>query len=458
MLDVDYLVIGAGAMGMAFVDTLIDETDYTVALVDRYHQPGGHWNKAYPFVRLHQPSSFYGVNSTSLGSGRIDQSGWNKGLSELATAAEVCAYYDCILNQKLIPTGRVSFFPMNTSDGANRIRSVSGVSTEFNVKRRVVDATYMNVTVPSMRPPGYEVDEQVICIPINDLVKLDRSFENYVVIGAGKTGIDACLWLLKIGINPDQIHWVMPRDSWLLDRAALQPDPQFLDSIRAGVAAQNDAIMKASSIDDLFDRLESAKRLLRLSLDIKPSMYRCATVSTDEFAQLKHIRNVVRMGRVRSIERGSVQLDDGELQLATDTVYVDCSADGLERRPSLPVFQDKRMTLQTIRSCQQVFSASFIAHVEADYANDEEKNSLCGVVPHPDSATDWIRANIGNNRNQIRWIDDERLQKWLAACRLNGARAARPPLPEDPTERRNAIEQSKKAMTALNERLTTLLQ
>ena len=53
--ETDYLVVGAGAMGMAFVDTLLSETDKTVALVDAGHQPGGHWTAAYPFVRLHQP-------------------------------------------------------------------------------------------------------------------------------------------------------------------------------------------------------------------------------------------------------------------------------------------------------------------------------------------------------------------------------------------------------------------
>ena len=66
-LEADYLVVGAGGMGMAFVDTLLAETDATVVMIDRMHQPGGHWNLAYPFVRLHGPSSFYGVNSKPLG-------------------------------------------------------------------------------------------------------------------------------------------------------------------------------------------------------------------------------------------------------------------------------------------------------------------------------------------------------------------------------------------------------
>ncbi len=33
------------------------------SIVDRNDQPGGHWTTAYPFVRLHQPSAYYGVNS-----------------------------------------------------------------------------------------------------------------------------------------------------------------------------------------------------------------------------------------------------------------------------------------------------------------------------------------------------------------------------------------------------------
>ena len=58
----DYLVIGAGAMGMAFADEIINMSggtgndDTEIVLVDRRANPGGHWNDAYGFVRLHQPS------------------------------------------------------------------------------------------------------------------------------------------------------------------------------------------------------------------------------------------------------------------------------------------------------------------------------------------------------------------------------------------------------------------
>ena len=65
MIETDYLVIGAGAAGMAFTDALVADSDAEVVMVDRRHCPGGHWNDAYPFVRLHQPAAYYGVNSRS---------------------------------------------------------------------------------------------------------------------------------------------------------------------------------------------------------------------------------------------------------------------------------------------------------------------------------------------------------------------------------------------------------
>ena len=85
----DVLVIGSGAAGLAFADTLLAETDARITIVDRHAMPGGHWNDAYPFVALHQPSAFYGVNSMELGTGRKDAAGANAGLYELASGPEI---------------------------------------------------------------------------------------------------------------------------------------------------------------------------------------------------------------------------------------------------------------------------------------------------------------------------------------------------------------------------------
>ena len=102
--------MGCGAVGMAFVDTLLSESNATVIIVDNHHQPGGHWNDAYPFVRLHQPSHFYGVSSAPLGSLQLDQSGSNAGYFELASGNEVQAYFEQVMRQRFLPSGECNIF------------------------------------------------------------------------------------------------------------------------------------------------------------------------------------------------------------------------------------------------------------------------------------------------------------------------------------------------------------
>src|SRR4029079_14682194 len=56
-LETDYLVVGAGASGMAFVDALLSHSDSEVVLVDRRHRPGGHWLHPYTLVRRHHTAA-----------------------------------------------------------------------------------------------------------------------------------------------------------------------------------------------------------------------------------------------------------------------------------------------------------------------------------------------------------------------------------------------------------------
>ena len=141
-LQADYLCIGAGAMGMAFVDIIMHETtDKTVILVDDKMQPGGHWNDAYPFVTLHQPSAFYGVNSRKLEKEPLSM--------ELATKSEILAYYQSVLSE-FIDTGRLQYFPMCRADDdlSQRVfRSLAQPDLVWKVEPRatIVDATYMKV-------------------------------------------------------------------------------------------------------------------------------------------------------------------------------------------------------------------------------------------------------------------------------------------------------------------------
>ena len=51
----DYLIVGAGATGLAFLEEVITSTvNLTAVLVDCRAGPGGHWLDSYSWVRLHQ--------------------------------------------------------------------------------------------------------------------------------------------------------------------------------------------------------------------------------------------------------------------------------------------------------------------------------------------------------------------------------------------------------------------
>lgn len=433
-----------------------DETDYPVVVVDRGHQPGGHWTAAYPFVRLHQPSAFYGVNSRKLGSDVIDAVGWNQGLYELATGGEVCAYFDQVMQQQLLQTGRVSYFPMSEYHGDGRFSTLGGEEYSVTARRAVVDATYMHTVVPSMRPPEYAVAPEVDCVPPNDLPRRAAGRSRYVIVGAGKTGMDACLWLLCQGVSPDRLTWIMPRDAWLLDRTLLQPGPSFTQRSGAAISARINAMTLATSVEDLFGRLEDIGSLLRLDPAVRPAMYRCATVTNAELDELRRITDVVRMGHVKGIEPDKMLLEGGETATDASTLFVDCTADGAEQRPATAVFDADRITLQSVRGCQQVFSAAFIAHIEATRPDEKTKNELCTPVPHPDSDLDWLRLAIADNRNQMRWLDDPELTAWLNASRLDLVGQLPGPMPDKPRVRERVMGLVRAAIAAATENVETL--
>jgi len=415
-LKTDYLVIGSGAMGMAFSDVILTETDARIIIVDRHHQPGGHWNDAYPFVRLHQPSAFYGVNSKKLGNNTVDTTGWNKGLYELASHGEVCGYFDQVMQRQFLSSGRVQYFPSCDYQGNGEFVSlISGekYTVSFN---KEVDSTYMNVVVPSNRTPPFSLDGNVHCTPPNELPALSQKYDDFVIVGAGKTAMDAALFLLKNEVNPERIAWIMPRDSWMLDRAQIQPT---LEAIGTAFANQILPGSESEDVDDFFARVAEAGGLLRIDDNVKPTMYRCATVTKAELEQLKRIGNIIRRGRVKEIREQEIILEEGSISTNQNTLHIDCAGDGLAKRPPVPIFEGRKMTLQSVRTCQQVFSAAFIGHVEATYQEDEKKNELCKPVPHPSTDIDFLRNSLADSINGENWGKDPKLQRWLRNSRLD---------------------------------------
>lgn len=423
-ITTDYLIIGGGAVGMAFADTIIAETDAHITIVDRQARPGGHWNDAYGFVALHQPSAFYGVNSLPLGENRKDTHGVNEGLYELASGPEISGYYDKVMRQRLLPTGRVTYLPMSDHRGGGRVVSLmSGDEVQVTVRRKTVDSTHNSPVIPANHTPRFAVAEGVRVVPPGALPRLWLERERparFVVLGAGKTAMDAAGWLLAMGTPPEAIQWVKPRESWLINRTCTQPGAEFFDAVFGGQLAQMRAFAQGTSPEDIFTRLEAAGMMLRIDPAAAPTMFHYATISQGEVDQLRRITNVVRKGRVQAISADAITLDDGIEPALPGALYIDCTASAVEPRAAVPIFQGDRIVPQLVRVPQPCFSAALIAFVEAHYPDDAAKNALCRTVPFPHDLKSYCTTNIINIMNQGAWFGDERLGAWIRSSRLDG--------------------------------------
>lgn len=417
--------MGAGAVGLAFADTLLAETkDARLTIVDRHGLPGGHWNDAYAFVALHQPSAFYGVNSMPLGSGTKDTHGANAGLYELASGAEVSSYFDAVMRRRLLPSGRVRYLPMTEHLGGGRLRSLlTGEESNVEVAAKLVDATYYGTSVPATHRPKFEVEPGVRLVTPNALPHLARAPDGppgrFVVLGAGKTAMDVVVWLVGAGVPADRISWVVPRDSWLLNRVKVQPGVEFFHETIGGEAAHLEALAAATSADDLFDRLEAAGVMVRIDRQVRPTMFHYATISLAEVETLRTVSDVIRMGRVRRVEKGRLVLEGGETTLPADALFIDCTASAVEKRPSVPIFQPDRIVCQIVRAPQTAFSAALVAYVEATYPDDATKNALCATVPFPDGPEDYARTMLASLSNHGAWRQDAKLRSWIKSSRLD---------------------------------------
>ena len=153
-------------MGMAFTDALIDHADVHVTLVDRRHAAGGHWHDAYPFVQLHQASLFYGVASTVLGTGAVQQ---QRPRVRAAAAGPAVGDPGVLRRRPAPPLPRLGsgHVPRRQRAPHRRRRLTSSRRwcrarpVRVDVRRRVVDATYLSPTIPATTPPPFGVADGV---------------------------------------------------------------------------------------------------------------------------------------------------------------------------------------------------------------------------------------------------------------------------------------------------------
>jgi NAD(P)-binding Rossmann-like domain len=416
-LETDYLVVGAGALGMAFVDTLIEHSDADVVIVERRHRPGGHWLDSYPFVQLHQPSRFYGVNSTPLGQDRIEPDGMETGLYERASGAEICGYFDEIMRHRFLASGQVRFFPMSDYVGDGRFRSrVTDHATDVTVRSRVVDATYMASRVPATDSAPFDVADGVRCVPVGELTTVEGPAAGFVIVGGGKTALDAICWLLDRGTDPDNITWIRPRDTWILNRAFFQPG-----QLRtfAGIVLQLEAMIASESVEEVYERLEEDAVMLRTDRAVVPTMMKGGTVSLGELEQLRRIGNVVRLGHVEAIEPDQIVLEHGSIPTTPDHLHVHCAASGLSDNPPRAIFTDDTITLQLVTRVGLTLSGALQGFLESTGRTTKEKNTLCPPTVMPHTPFDYLRVVLAGISTEMGWQEAPDLQEWIDRSRLN---------------------------------------
>jgi hypothetical protein len=205
----------------------------------------------------------------------------------------------------------------------------------------------------------------------------------------------------------------------VLRRGNFQPGAEHFARFCRSLADQATAVVECDEMDDLFHRLEAAEELARIDPSVTPSAYHCAILSDGELAELRRITDVVRLGRVRSIDRDKLELEQGIIEARAGSCYVDCSAAGIPSRPSKPIFDGDRITLQWVRTCQPTFSAAFIGHVEATFGNDDEKNLVCRPIEPPTVPLDWLRMLAVQLDNRRAPFTYPKLQAWLTETRLD---------------------------------------
>ena len=233
--------------------------------------------------------------------------------------------------------------------------------------------------------------------------------------------MDACVWLLEQGVDPGRITWVKPREPWLIDRKNLQPRKKVGDFIKDW-AASVEASAQATSVPDLFERLEACGALVRVDKSVEPTMYRAPILSQYERDLLGTIEHVVRAGHVKRIQVDRMVMDAGEVTVPAGALFVDCTAEGLQSPPSRPIFEEGRVTPQGIREGSPSFNAALIGYIEATRGDDlAAANDLTPPNRYPSTSLDWIRGRHTGMTAQMRWDQQPDITAWIEGCRLNVA-------------------------------------
>jgi hypothetical protein len=219
----DVCVVGAGYAGLnaLFVAGRCLPASARVVVLDRHQGPGGMWNDAYSYVRLHQPYRFFTA-------GNIPWS-LRRERSYLASRDEVAAHlrhcFDVISTRLNIDARWGWEYVDHVEDAASVLvtaRDPDGQTHTF-MADRFIDATGFDVE--SLQPLPLS-SQQVSSIAPNELAEsglLDRRDDAPVwIVGSGKTAMDTVIALARA--NPARpIGMVTGAGTYFYSRDVVNP-------------------------------------------------------------------------------------------------------------------------------------------------------------------------------------------------------------------------------------------
>jgi len=349
---------------LAFTEALLDaNTTATVVIVDRHEKPGGIAHRWPKFAEF-----------------RIKDA-----LRDLRDAQARM--------EKLIGTGRVRcFMGCNANMDGSMIAMVEDTTSwRVSVSQKVVDASFSRAVLPWERRAPFKIELGVNLLRPTDLPSATSRHPEYIVIGAGRTGVDAVLWLLAQGVPSEAVRWVMPRDPWLTIEGV-----HHMTEMTHVIAGMDDP---AATAEDLFLAIEHVGSYRRLDAAVVPSMMHYTEVSPQDFLRLRRIKQIIRLGRVLEVTSSELRLERGCVPVSARALLVNCTNDCIQQAPPpVPIFEPRRITLQLVAECTPLSSnfawcAGTIGVFEGLHPNkDDLKNQLLTPIRFFDRPIDFVKA------------------------------------------------------------------
>ena len=206
-----------------------------------------------------------------------------------------------------------------------------------------------------------------------------------VVIGAGKTGADAVLLLLRRGVPATRITWVVSQDCWYFNRDNIMGS---VDTLLSSAVQMLDALLAAHDADAFFLAMERCGLVGRIDPHgAVPRCFRGAVLDTDELQMLRDMHTasrVVRLGRVTAVDAAGLALERGRIPMPslTDTLVLDASASAIDSYECVPKpFEGEQIQLTPCYLFNIAVSGAIFGWLEANVraahglSADERKNS-----------------------------------------------------------------------------------